>query len=189
MSKITTDEIEVVNIVGSGDLGVELDLTTLVEDLTAVFLSYTPEQFPGIQIEFEEGLPTCNVFSSGKYTIVGAKSQNKLYAAQGRLIEELSELGILDTDFFDEDFDIRNIVCTYDIEKELELSTVSIKLGLENVEYEPEQSPFIVYKPEGEGVTITIPANGRIMITGIIHKDTAVTAVRQLLYELGINHD
>lgn len=189
MSNITSDDLKVVNIVGSGDLGVEIDLTTLVEDLAAVSFSYTPEQFPGIRIKFEEDFPTCNLFSSGKYTILGAKSQNKLYAAQSRLVDELAELNILANGFCDEDFDVRNIVCTYDIGKEIDLRTVSVNLGLENVEYEPEQSPFIVYKPVGEGATITIPANGRIMITGILDKNTALTGVRRLLDELCINID
>lgn len=189
MLDVTTDELEVVNIVGSGDLGVEIDLTALQEDLTAASLSYTPEQFPGLQVRFEDDMSMCNIFTSGKYTIVGARSQNKLYSAQARLIEELSNLDILSSEFYDEVFDIRNIVCTYDIGKQLDLDTVSLKLGLENVEYEPEQSPFVVYRPEREGVTITLPANGRIMITGVTHKKNALTAVRQLLGKLMVNND
>jgi transcription initiation factor TFIID TATA-box-binding protein len=186
---ITTSDLKVVNIVGSGDLDVEIDLTVLIEDLTAFSLTYTPDQFPGLQIEFESSMPMCSLFSSGKYTIVGAKSQDKLYTAQERLIKELTELDILATNFFDEDFDVRNIVCTYDIGTELDLSRVSVKLGLENVEYEPEQSPFIVYKPEGQGATITIPANGRVMITGVANKEDALTAVHHFLDELDVNDE
>lgn len=110
MFDVTTYELEVVNIVGSGDLRVEIDLTVLLEDLTAASLSYTPEQFPGLQARFEDDMPMCNIFSSGKYTIVGAKSRDKLYSAQTRLIQELASLDILSSEFHDELFDIRNIV-------------------------------------------------------------------------------
>lgn len=189
MIDVTEDDLKVVNIVGSGDLGVEIDLTTLLEDLTATSVSYTPEQFPGLQVRFEDEMPICNIFSSGKYTIVGAKSHNMLYYAQTHLIEELVCLNILSPDFSDKEFDVRNIVCTFDIGMELDLDTVSVELGLENVEYEPEQSPFVVYKPEGEGATITIPTSGRAMITGVTDKRNALTAVRHLLDELFDDND
>ena len=189
MFNIDWDELKLVNIVGSGDLGVEIDLTHLVSDLTVTSSSYTPEQFPGLQIKFEEDLPLCNLFNSGKYTVVGAKSCDKLFAAQNRLIKELGKLDIVPDDFTDDGFDVRNIVCTYNLKVELDLDSVTLKLGLENVEYEPEQSPFVVYKPESEGVTITIPANGRIMVTGITDKEEALTAVSQLSEKLGVNGD
>ena len=189
MIDVSVDELEIVNIVSSGDLGVEIDLTNLLDDLTATYSSYTPEQFPGLQIRFESEMPVCNLFSSGKYTIVGAKSHDELHSAQTRLIEELADLGVLDPDFSDEEFGVRNIVCTFDINEDLNLNAISLKLGLENVEYEPEQSPFVVYKPEGEGVTLTIPSSGRIMITGLTHKEDALIAVRQLLDKLSTDND
>lgn len=186
MFNIDSDDLKVVNIVGSGDLGVEIDLTQLVSDIAATSSTYTPEQFPGLQIKFEEDLPLCNLFTSGKYTVVGAKSCEKLLTTQNRLITELGNLDILPDDFTDDEFGVRNIVCTYDLKVELDLNSVTLELGLENVEYEPEQSPFIIYKPESEGMTITIPANGRIMITGTTYKKDALTAVRQLSEKIGV---
>ena len=181
MSDFNEENLKLVNVVGSGNLDVEIDITALYDDLSANSLYYNPEQFPGLQIQFNSEMPTCNLFTSGKYTIVGAKSYEKLYKTQTRLIKELANFDILSPNHKDNRFDIRNIVCTYKTDKELDLNRVSIELGLENVEYEPEQSPFVVYKPKGSGATLTIPASGSIMITGIIEEKEAEDVVRQLL--------
>ena len=41
---------------------------------------------------------------------------------------------------------VTNIVCSYDIGKYINLNKVVVTLNLENIEYEPEQFPGLVYR-------------------------------------------
>jgi transcription initiation factor TFIID TATA-box-binding protein len=47
----------------------------------------------------------------------------------------------------------------------LELSSLSVELGLENVEYEPEKFPGLIYRGTGT-TTISIFRTGKISIMG-----------------------
>ena len=159
-------EENIVNIVASGKLGVELDLNALYEDLDVEEVQYEPEQFPGLQIRFVEDGPIIILFSSGSYTVVGAKTHDQVQNLYNRLNEVLQELG-LDYDPNESSPEIKNLICKGNLGREIDLDALVLALGLENVEYEPEQSPFVYYWPEDTDCLITIPTNGQCIITGI----------------------
>ena len=48
-------------------------------------LSLYPLHFPGLVIRFPNKLPTCVLFSSGKFTIVGAKNADEIHKAYSKL--------------------------------------------------------------------------------------------------------
>ncbi|QLG48960.1 TATA-box-binding protein [Natrinema halophilum] len=158
--------VEIVNIVASGHVGRELDLVALQSDLDAHERVYEPERFPGLQLRFEEGSAVLILYSSGSYSIMGAKSEEELENIYIALSEAVGDLGvdIIDTGKRPE---VQNLICRADIRREVDLSALSVGLGLENVEYEPEQSPFLFYWPEELDCLITIPSNGAVSITGI----------------------
>ncbi|SIS18344.1 TATA-box-binding protein [Natronorubrum thiooxidans] len=158
--------MEIVNIVASGDLGVELDLTPLYTDITAENVQYDPEQFPGLQVRFSQEGPVIMLFSSGSYTIVGADTQDQVQSLYDRLNESLNKLGI-EYEFEEGKPEIQNLICKGDLGREIDLDALVIALGLENVEYEPEQSPFVYYWPDGFDCLITIPTNGQCIVTGV----------------------
>lgn len=158
--------LELVNIVASGHVGRELDLAALQSDLDTYERVYEPERFPGLQLRFEEGSAVLILYSTGSYSIMGAKSEEELENIYIALSEAVSKLGVDITDTGKRP-EIRNLIFRADIKRELKLSTLSIGLGLENVEYEPEQSPFLFYWPEELDCLITIPSNGAVSITGV----------------------
>jgi len=53
------------------------------------------------------------------------------------------------------------------------LNTLAIGLGLEAVEYEPEQFPGLIYRPEAFPAVLLVFANGKVVITGAADVETA----------------
>jgi len=169
--------MNIVNIVASGELGAELDLNALYDDLEVDNIKYEPEQFPGLQIRFSNEGPVVILFSSGSFTIVGAKTHNKVQTLYDRLGEVLQSLGIrYDTEGSQPE--IKNLICKGDLGREINLDALVIALGMENLEYEPEQSPFVYYWPEEADCLITIPSNGQCIITGVTTLQEAEEAFR-----------
>lgn len=157
-------EPELVNVVGGGNLNKELQIEALCEDIESEEARYEPEQWPGLYIRFEENQPAILIFSSGKFFIAGADSEDQILKSNNKLIKKLSQLGI---DINDPSFEIRNRVYTYQFDREFNLDTLILGLGLENSEYEPEQFPGLFYdNPDGKGVFL-IFRTGKVVLTGV----------------------
>ena len=69
-------DINIENVVGSGDLGYELELEYIVSHLH--YAMYEPDQFPGLIYRPFNDSVVCLMFSSGKVVIVGGKSENQI---------------------------------------------------------------------------------------------------------------
>jgi transcription initiation factor TFIID TATA-box-binding protein len=170
-------EPELVNIVGGAKLDQELRLETLCEDIEGEEVRYDPEQWAGLYIRFEKKQPAILVFSSGKYNIAGADSKNQILGTNDRFITRLSELGIT---IGDPSFEIRNRVYMDQFDKKFDLNALTIGLGMENTEYEPEQFPGIFYdNPDVEGVFL-IFRTGKVILTGVKTKDQAARSFKFL---------
>ena len=171
--------IEIANVVGSGDLGVELDLKTLEEDLSTPFLEYDPSNYHGLYVHLEENGPLITVYRSGKYIVSGCPSYGILESTNEEFLIKLSGLGILD-EGEDTEFTVQNVVCTANLEKDVELNALAIALGLESTEYEPEQFPGLIYRPSEIGAVLLVFANGKVVITGAKDLDTVEVAFDHL---------
>lgn len=158
--------MDIVNIVASGNLGMGLDLHALYEDLDVENVQYEPELFPGLQIRFAQEGPVIILFSSGSYTVVGVKIEEQVKNLYRRLNKALRKLEI-DYNLKKGEPEIQNIICKGELGREIDLNALVVALGLENVEYEPEQSPFVYYWPGKADCLITIPTNGQCIVTGV----------------------
>lgn len=142
----------------------ELDLEMVMRDIEIENVTYNPSNFSALIIKTE--IPsTIMVFSSGKYLITGVSNNTDVRRSEDRLFEQLRSLGISINQV--EKAEIRNIVCTANIEQQIDLPNLMIELGLENTEYEPEQSPFLVYRPPTGDCVMTISSSGKTVITGL----------------------
>jgi transcription initiation factor TFIID TATA-box-binding protein len=72
-----------------------------------------------------------------------------------------------------------------ELDQEVNLEALTISLGLENTEYEPEQFPGLVYRPPQLGATLMIFASGKVLIVGTTDKQTALESFR--IAETSIN--
>ena len=93
--KITVKpEPKIQNIVASGSVGMDLNLNTLAMKLRNA--EYEPEQFPGLVYKLADSAAdvkaTFLLFSNGKVVCTGTKSQDEVYRALDKLIENLKKV-------------------------------------------------------------------------------------------------
>ncbi len=76
----------------------------------------------------------------------------------------LKEIGISVID--EPEVKVQNIVASADLGVDLNLNAIAIGLGLENIEYEPEQFPGLVYRLDNPRVVVLIFGSGKMVVTG-----------------------
>jgi transcription initiation factor TFIID TATA-box-binding protein len=171
--------MRVVNVIGSGGFDQELDLYKLAGDDSMPNARYEPEHHHGMYLQFGEDTPLITVYRTGKY-IIRAGSFDELEETRDDLLALFAELGI---DEVEDSFGVRNVVCTDDLGRDVNLNALSVELGLEEVEYEPEQFPGLIYRTE-DGV-ILVFGTGKVVVTGAESKEGAKEAFRDLKKRIG----
>lgn len=156
---------EIVNVVASGNLGRELDVAAVADDLSASVVKTQSDEYrtPTLYVKREDDSPLVTVYESGSYHISGAKSVQEAGAARDWFIGELGRLGV---ERLDASFGVRNVVVVGDLERNVDLNRLTVELGFDRTEYEPEQFPGLVYRPEGSDAVYLIFASGRVVIPG-----------------------
>ncbi len=86
-------EVQIQNIVASGNLPAEVDLEQAVLMLENAM--YEPEQFPGLIYRMTSPRVVLLIFGSGKIVCTGAKSERDVAEAVEKLYNQLRELGVL----------------------------------------------------------------------------------------------
>ncbi len=84
---ISKPELKIQNIVASASLGGMIDLEKATYDLEKTM--YEPEQFPGLIYRMAEPKVVILLFASGKLVCTGAKREQDVYEAVGKLHKEL----------------------------------------------------------------------------------------------------
>ena len=171
--------ITIANAVGSGDLGMELDLANVGSDFNLPYTEYDPSNYHGLYIRLVEEGPLITVYRTGKYIISGCSTLEQLYETNEAFLTKLSEKGMVAANL-DLNFAVQNVVCTAQLNDTVDLNTLSIVLGLESVEYEPEQFPGLIYRPADHTAVLLVFANGKIVITGASEVDSAERAFEHL---------
>ena len=165
--------LAVQNVVASTGIDQELALESVAMDLPES--DYDPESFPGVIYRTTEPRTTALLFRSGKIVATGASSVEAVENALSKVFAELRELGIEITD--DPEITIQNIVASANLGQRLNLNAIAIGLGLENVEYEPEQFPGLVYRLDDPPVVVLLFGSGKSVITGGKTREMAEHAV------------
>ncbi len=135
-------EVKVENIVASTSFAEKLDLDMISQSLEET--EYEPEQFPGLVYRLKNPKTATLLFRSGKANCTGAKNIEDVRKTIDIISEKLKKLEV--DVYKDLDIVIQNIVAISDLCGELNLNEVAMGLGLENIEYEPEQFPGLVYR-------------------------------------------
>lgn len=164
----------------SATLGNELDLQALALSLEGS--EYEPEQFPGLIYRIKEPKAALLLFRSGKVVCTGAKNSDQVHTAIGKVTKQIEKAGMAITR--EPEITVQNIVASADLGEELNLNAIAISLGLEKVEYEPEQFPGLVYRMSEPKVVILIFGSGRLVCTGGKTPEDIETAVLKISEEL-----
>jgi transcription initiation factor TFIID TATA-box-binding protein len=168
------------NVVASASLGTELDLPTLALSLEGS--EYEPEQFPGLIYRIKDPKAALLLFRSGKVVCTGAKSSSQVNSAIRIVIKQIEAVGIAVTK--EPNIVIQNIVASSDLGQDLNLNAIAISLGLERVEYEPEQFPGLVYRMFEPKVVLLLFGSGRLVCTGGKTPEDIGRAVDKITEEL-----
>ncbi len=175
-----TETITIENVVASTDIKHELALENLAMDLTGS--DYDPENFPGLVYRIQDPKAAILIFRSGKIVCTGADSVTHVHTALDIVYQKLRALGIDITD--DPPVTVQNIVSGADFGARLNLNAIAIGFGLENVEYEPEQFPGLVYRLDDPKVVILLFGSGKAVVTGAKTPDDAANALEKTATEL-----
>ena len=172
--------LEVVNVVGSGDINRELDLEQVAQDADIYEANYK-RGTGAVYLRVKEGSGLVILYNSGKYIVRGGKTFEKLHRTNEEFLNVIRDLGIIERSE-NPPFGINNLVFVGDIGHTVPLEALVIQLGLENAEFEPELFPGLVYRPENYNCVLLVFGSGKVSITGTKNVDEAVEAF-QLLTE------
>jgi len=175
----------IVNIVGTSKIGEDFDLNILAMSLEGA--EYEPEQFPGLVYRIKEPKAAFLIFKSGKVVCTGTRSPSDAQIALDLATSNLKDLGV--EVLTNPQIDIVNIVASSDIGADiLNLNQVAMSLGLENIEYEPEQFPGLVYRMKDPKVVMLLFSTGKIICTGARNEENvehALANLKQILDDHG----
>lgn len=173
-------EIKIENVVASTSIGEELDLTAIALAIDGA--EYEPEQFPGLIYRLKEPKTATLLFRSGKVVCTGAKSLKDVKRAIKKVATEVEKAGIAVNK--EPDIKVQNIVASSDLKVEINLNAIAITLGLEKVEYEPEQFPGLVYRLDDPKVVVLLFGSGKLVCTGARQPEDVERAVLRIIDEL-----
>jgi len=173
--------IQVQNIVAFVDLQTQLDLDRLALALPE---SYRRERFPALIVKLKEPKMSFLIFSNGKMNCTGANNIATVQEGVSKLVDRLRRLGIKIGK--DPEIRVTNVVSTVDLGLTLHLDEIA--LNVDNVEYEPEQFPGLVYRPYDwpydSTPSILVFANGKLVVAGVRGASEARLLVVGLLERL-----
>lgn len=175
-----TETVKTENVVASTGIGQELDLEVLTDDLP--HSEYNPGKFPGMVYRIQSPNAVTLIFRSGKIVCTGAQSTSDVRDALNILFQNLRDLGINIADH--PDITIQNIVTSGDLGERIDLNAIAVGLGLEHIEYEPEQFPGLVYRLTSPAVVVLLFGSGKLVITGAKTQEDAQSALETVYSRL-----
>src|SRR5674476_1193350 len=174
------DTIKIVNVVGSTGIGQEMNLKQLTRALEGA--AYDPKRFPGLVYRTKDPKTAALLFRSGKIVCTGAKSIDDVYRGLEKVFQSLRNIGI--DGKVPPEIKVQYIVASADLHSVLNLNAIAIGLGLENIEYEPEQFPGLVYRFSEPKVVVLLFGSGKLVVTGGRKPEDAVNAVDRIVEQL-----
>lgn len=171
---MTESEVDVVNIAALGTLGIEVDIEQVVEDAELPVANFDPE-YNAAFFRFDEDGELIILYTSGKYILRGGDDFERMHQVNVEFLDFITELGI---SVDEPTLEVKNVVSVGNLHHEIDLNTLTIGLGLEQTEYEPEQFPALIYR--GENTVVLIFASGKIVCTGLTDLDLISTAIDEI---------
>jgi transcription initiation factor TFIID TATA-box-binding protein len=167
-------------VAASAFLGTELDLKALSVSLEGA--DYEPESFPGLIYRIKVPKTATLLFHSGKAVCTGARSLDQVKLAIDNVTTQIKIAGII----LDKEpkITVQNIVASSDLGQKINLNVIAITLGLDSVEYEPEQFPGLVYRLNEPKVVILLFGSGKLVCTGAKRPQDVEAAVDKVTEEL-----
>ncbi|MCX6697550.1 MAG: TATA-box-binding protein [Methanoregula sp.] len=156
------ESLKIENMVASGAIADSIDLVALSEKVKNCELN--KKRFPGAVYRIENPRVACLIFSTGKIVMTGIRNKKALTDGLAIVMKSVKGAGV-DT-YKVPKVAITNMVCSYNIGKYINLNKIVVTLNVENIEYEPEQFPGLVYRIKDPKIVALIFSSGKIILTG-----------------------
>ena len=167
-------DINIVNVVATASLGQKLDLIAIMKVFRNV--EYRPKKFPGLVFRLKKPKTATLLFSTGKMVCTGAKSEKLAKSAVRKVVKELKNNDIIILG--KPETVIQNVVATANLHSKVDLEAAAGVL--DNVMYEPEQFPGLIYRMGDPKVVILVFASGKLVCTGGKSAEMVDVAVAKL---------
>ena len=178
--------VNVENMVASTKLADEFDLHRIEAELEGA--EYNKEKFPGLVYRTIDPKGAFLIFTSGKVVCTGAKNAKDVHLVITNIAERLKSIGI-ENIYSEPVINIQNMVASADLGTKLNLNAITLGLGMENVEYEPEVFPGLVYRIKAPKIVVLIFSSGKLVVTGgktVNDCEEGVRIVRTELENMGL---
>ena len=175
-------EITVENVVASASLDQKIDLLAIIKVFRNV--EYRPKQFPGLVFRLRRPKTATLIFGSGKMVCTGAKSEKMARSAVNKVVRQLKNNGIIILNR--PKIEIQNMVASANLQKRIDLETAADIL--DNVMYEPEQFPGLIYRMRDPKTVLLLFASGKLVCTGAKSEEMVHESVNKI-HELLDDYD
>jgi len=167
-------DVTIQNVVASAALGHKIDLISIMKSFRNV--EYRPKKFPGLVFRLKRPKTATLIFASGKMICTGSKSEKQARSAVKKIVGLLKESGIILLS--KPEIEIVNVVATVDLGERIDLEAADSVL--ENVMYEPEQFPGLIYRIQDPKAVFLIFTSGKVVCTGARSEGQVYEAVEKL---------
>jgi transcription initiation factor TFIID TATA-box-binding protein len=157
------DNLQVVNVVGTGQLVGTVNLENLYETADSSVVQYDPSHHQGCYLRFRKDGPLITIYHSGKF-IIRAESIDEVYNQREKLLNQLREIGVPQS-VKQDSFSINNIVATASLGREIDLSALVTDLKNGNATF-LESAGRLEYRLHEYDNTISIFRTGSVTIMG-----------------------
>ncbi len=167
-------DINIVNVVASVTLNQKINLL----DILKVFrnVEYNPKRFPGLVFRLKRPKTATLIFSTGKMVCTGSKSEKQAISAVHKVVRELKNKGIVILNR--PKIVIQNMVASANLHGKIDLEVAADVL--DNVMYEPEQFPGLIYRMQDPKTVLLLFASGKLVCTGAKSKEMVHDAVAKV---------
>lgn len=172
-------DVEIANVVGMITYQQELDLSALAETFEnrdeISDVTFEPADNHWLQTRFAPDNTYVAFYRSGRCSIAGCHSVEHFWEVVERVKAVMDDLLALD---YEPDAEISNIVATMDTGTPIGLEELSIELGFERTEYEPEQFPAVMFR--ADRYVMLIFSSGKLLCTGLTDVDSVTAAFDEI---------
>lgn len=174
--------INIVNVVASASLDQKFNLTDIMK--TFKNTEYRPKKFPGLVFRLKKPKTATLIFRTGKMVCTGAKSEKLARSAVNKVVRELKNNGIVILG--KPKIEIQNMVASGDLHSRIDLEVAADVL--DNVMYEPEQFPGLIYRMQDPKTVLLLFSSGKLVCTGAKSAEMVYESVAKI-YEILDDYD
>lgn len=143
------------------------------DEITSV--TYDPAENHWLQTRFAPDDTYVAFYRSGRCSIAGGQSIEHFHETADRVIAVMQDLLEFE---YEPDVEVSNIVATADLGTPIPLELLTLELGLDAVEYEPEQFPALMYRADDH--VILVFSSGKLLCTGLTDLDEVSSAIEEM---------